>query len=86
MPIVSINISALTLYLLALTCSIPAIAGIVFWKIVEVKFRPFVYSLWLAVPVELVAIYSDGIKSRLLIAVDYDFFLTANIALFGFFT
>lgn len=72
-------------YFLALFCVLPALASIVFWKNVRENSLPFVYTIWLAVFVELIAIYARQNHLYTLQAIDYNIFIMTNIALFLWF-
>lgn len=68
---------------LAISCAIPAVAGIIIFKKVPWKYRPFIYTIWLAVVVEIVAkIY---LRSALGLAIDYNLFFITNLILFLWF-
>ncbi len=68
---------------LAISCAIPAVAGIIIFKKVTWKYRPFIYTIWLAVVVEIVAkIY---LRSALGLAIDYNLFFITNLILFLWF-
>ena len=69
-------------YFLALFCVLPALASIVLWKSIQQNCRPFIYTIWLAVFVEIIGIYSTEIHFYPLLAADYNIFIMLNIGLF----
>lgn len=68
---------------LAISCVLPAIAALATFKKIPPSYQPFIYTIWLAVVVEIIAkIY---LRSALGLAIDYNLFFIANLILFLWF-
>ena len=68
---------------LAISCAVPAVAAIVTFNKVPLRYRPFIYTIWLAVVVEIVA--KICLRSALGLAIDYNLFFITNLILFLWF-
>jgi hypothetical protein len=72
-------------FIFAFTCIFPAAAGAFMYKRVPAANRPFIYTLWLAVLVELVQTCAIVYDIGWLKAANYNLFLLINLALYLWF-
>ncbi len=78
-------LSSQVTFLLAISCIVPAFIGLFIFKGIEVKFRPFIYIMWIVALTELIAKLGNMLRQKIIIATAYNTSFLITIIMFLWF-
>ncbi len=63
-------------------CIFPSLAGLYVYKKIDKKLHPYIYSVWLAIPTEVIARWAVTNNNNTIYFLNYDCFMLINFFLF----